>query len=148
MDKLLEESVDDRTAGVLNTIGRNIRQLRMERSLTLQALAEHTGLSPSMLSLLERGKTGPSIGTLVVIAASLGAQMSDLMDQTGSGDGSIVSRAEFGGVLDGTLEVTVSGQAEILRAGDLISYSSLEPHRFANTGTKRARTLWINLRRP
>ena len=94
MDKQLESSVEDRTAGLLSTIGRNIRQLRISRSLTLQGLADQTNLSPSMLSLLERGKTGPSIGTLVVIAASLGAQMSDLMDHAEASPNSIVSRVK------------------------------------------------------
>ena len=191
---MLESSVEDRTAGLLNTIGRNIRKLRISRSLTLQDLADQTSLSPSMLSLLERGKTGPSIGTLVVIAASLGAQMSDLMDH-GDANNNMVSRVadqtvieteagvrrrilkqdrarnieiaineydagtssaplprghegyEFGVVLNGALEVTVNGQVEVLRVGDLISYSSLEPHRFVNSGSRQARTLWINLRR-
>jgi quercetin dioxygenase-like cupin family protein len=32
-----------------------------------------------MLSLLERGKTGPSIGTLVVVCSVLGAEMIDLL---------------------------------------------------------------------
>jgi transcriptional regulator with XRE-family HTH domain len=195
LDKPLAAVVDDRTAGVLNTIGRNIRQLRVERGLTLQALADRTKLSPSMLSLLERGKTGPSIGTLVVIAASLGAQMNDLLDRTGAASDNMVSRVkdqpvvstesgvtrrilkqdrirnieiaineydpgtssaptahghegyEFGVVLEGALQVTVNGQSEVLRPGDLISYPSPQPHRFANSGSKRARTLWINLRR-
>ena len=94
MDKLLEGNLDDRTAGVLNAIGRNIRQLRINRGLTLQDLANRTGLSPSMLSLLERGKTGPSIGTLVVIAASLDAQMSDLIDHRSPGNDGLVSRVK------------------------------------------------------
>ena len=33
-----------------------------------------------MLSLVERGKTTPSIGTLVAISSALGAHMSDLFD--------------------------------------------------------------------
>jgi transcriptional regulator with XRE-family HTH domain len=61
-------------------IGSRIRVLRSEREMTLQALANKTGISPSMLSLVERGKTSPSIGTLVAIASALGAHMSDLFD--------------------------------------------------------------------
>jgi quercetin dioxygenase-like cupin family protein len=181
---------------VLSTIGRNIRKLRTEGGMTLQGLADRTKLSPSMLSLLERGKTGPSIGTLVVIAASLGAQMSDLMGHAGSASDDMVSRVrdqpviqtqpgvkrrilkqdqaraieiaineyepgtssapaphahegyEYGVVLDGVLEVTVDDQVQVLRPGDLISYPSPHPHRFANSGGKPVRTLWINLRRP
>jgi transcriptional regulator with XRE-family HTH domain len=93
MNKIAEVSPGGETADVLATIGRNIRALRNERGLTLQALAEQTQLSPSMLSLLERGKTGPSIGTLVVIASALGAQMSDLLESDRVNGDDIVSRA-------------------------------------------------------
>lgn len=83
----------DETAGVLIAIGRHIRQLRIEKSLSLQSLGERTGLSASMLSLLERGKTGASIGTLVVIASALGARLSDFLDAAGPADAQAVSRA-------------------------------------------------------
>jgi quercetin dioxygenase-like cupin family protein len=45
-----------------------------------------------MLSLLERGKTGPSIGTLVVICSVLGADMSDLLGPTEPSPRNPVSR--------------------------------------------------------
>ena len=41
-------------ANALLAIGSRVRQLRGERGLTLQALAEMTGLSASLLSLVER----------------------------------------------------------------------------------------------
>lgn len=61
-------------------VGNRIRELRSKRNLTLQSLADRTGLSSSMLSLVERGKTSPSIGTLVAIASALGVHMTDLFD--------------------------------------------------------------------
>jgi transcriptional regulator with XRE-family HTH domain len=67
------------TADALAAIGNRIRDLRGQKGLTLQALSEQTGLSPSMLSLVERGQTSPSIGTLVVISSALGVHMSDLL---------------------------------------------------------------------
>ncbi len=63
----------------LATIGARIRQFRSQKGLTLQALGRVTGLSPSMLSLVERGKTSPSIGTLIVICSALEVHMSDLV---------------------------------------------------------------------
>jgi len=94
MNKQAEARVLEETADVLTGIGRRIRQLRTEKQLTLQALGERTGLSTSMLSLLERGKTGPSIGTLVVIASALEAQMSDLLEVNGHIDEGMVSRRD------------------------------------------------------
>lgn len=67
--------------GTLITIGARIRQFRTQKNLTLQGLGRITGLSPSMLSLVERGKTSPSIGTLIVICSALEVHMSDLVTQ-------------------------------------------------------------------
>ena len=80
------------TSEVLSTIGGSIRRLRSQRGMTLQALATATGLSSSMLSLLERGKAGPSIGTLVVIASALDTQMVELLGGVDRGDDLPVSR--------------------------------------------------------
>jgi transcriptional regulator with XRE-family HTH domain len=195
MNKHAEARALEETADVLTCIGRRIRQLRTEKKLTLQALGERTGLSTSMLSLLERGKTGPSIGTLVVIASALEAQMSDLLRPNDAGEEGIVASVEsqreyetaegvvrrilkhdrqrgveiaineyapgtanspephahggfeYGILLDGSLKLTVDGRAYTLKPGDLICYRSTRPHKIANSGETRARTLWINLKR-
>jgi transcriptional regulator with XRE-family HTH domain len=73
------EDLGNLAATALVAIGSRVRQLRNERGLTLQALAEMTGLSASLLSLVERGKTSPSIGTLVSIAHAFDVHMTDLM---------------------------------------------------------------------
>ena len=73
------EELGNLAATALIAIGSRVRQLRTERGLTLQALAEMTGLSASLLSLVERGKTSPSIGTLVSIAHAFDVHMTDLM---------------------------------------------------------------------
>jgi transcriptional regulator with XRE-family HTH domain len=71
------KGVDATVAG----LGRRIREVRNDRLLTIQVLAERTGLSPSMLSLVERGKASPSIGTLVAISSALGVHMVDLLTE-------------------------------------------------------------------
>ena len=76
----------------LATIGARIRQFRNKKGLTLQALGGITGLSPSMLSLVERGKTSPSIGTLIVVCSALDVQMSDLVAAEDSSARDPVSR--------------------------------------------------------
>ena len=68
----------------LAAIGLRIRGARIARSMTLQALADVSGLSPSMLSLVERGRASPSIGSLIVIASALGVAMSDLIVEDSS----------------------------------------------------------------
>lgn len=79
-DKIVRsDTVVDADATVI-LIGDRIRALRTQGNLTLETLAERTGLSSSMLSLVERGKTSPSIGSLVAIASALGVHMRDLFD--------------------------------------------------------------------
>jgi transcriptional regulator with XRE-family HTH domain len=73
------EEMTEAMATTLAAIGLRIRSARMARSMTLQALADASGVSPSMLSLVERGRTSPSIGSLIVIAEALGIAMSDLI---------------------------------------------------------------------
>jgi transcriptional regulator with XRE-family HTH domain len=89
-----EQRISVETAGTLAAMGARIRELRSQAGMTLQAMGNLTGLSPSMLSLVERGQTSPSIGTLVVICSALGIHMSDLLAvQNQSGEG-LVSRAQ------------------------------------------------------
>ena len=69
------------TADALAMIGARIRDLRRGRGMTLQQLGDATNLSPSMLSLVERGRTGASIGTLIVISSALGVHMGFLLSE-------------------------------------------------------------------
>ncbi len=64
--------------GAIHEIGARIRTLRLRRRRTLRQLADATGLSASMVSMVERGRANPSIGTLVAIAAALGEPMVSL----------------------------------------------------------------------
>ena len=52
-------------------VGRRLRELRAERDLSIRALAEKSGLAINTLSLIENGKTSPSVSTLQQIAAAL-----------------------------------------------------------------------------
>src|ERR1700721_1438113 len=95
------------TTAVLAVIGSKVRSLREGQGLTLDELANRTRLSKSMLSLIERGKSAPSIGTLVAISSVFSVQLPELLgkptrdqdvvtrlvDQTGGkGDNGILHR--------------------------------------------------------
>lgn len=66
-------------SGVLLAIGKRMRLSRATRGLTLQQVAKQTGLSASMLSLVERGKAAPSVGTLVAISSVLDLNIPELL---------------------------------------------------------------------
>jgi transcriptional regulator with XRE-family HTH domain len=84
-------------------VGARIRSMRLRRGLTLKDVSEATGLSVSMLSMLERGVSSASVGTLVSVASALGVHMRDLFDGTVT-EGSPVVR-----VADQTSVTTTEG---------------------------------------
>ena len=61
-------------------LAQRIRSVRADRQLTLEQLAERTGLTKSALSKFENFRVTPSLGALASIAEALGVTMSDLFD--------------------------------------------------------------------
>ena len=78
---VVKEAIRDRGLIVdlethLNTeIGRRIRAKRHECELTLKQLANRTGLSVSLISQIELGKSAASMSTMHKLAAALGVRM-------------------------------------------------------------------------
>ena len=52
-------------------VGRKVRDLRQRRGLTVQQLAEATGLSKGFISQVENNRTSPSLATLHALARAL-----------------------------------------------------------------------------
>jgi len=63
-----------------DTLGKRLRQLRQEQSLTLRELAERIGKSESYLSRVEHGRIDLSLSTLKEIADQLGRPITHLLD--------------------------------------------------------------------
>lgn len=92
-------------------VGENLRNLRKERALSLEGLAQLSGVSRAMLGQIELGQSVPTINVLWKIARALGVQFSALITTRGtshttvlplararvlsSHDGSFRSRALF-----------------------------------------------------
>ncbi len=53
-------------------VGGRLRELRTERGLSIRELARKSSLSANALSMIERGKTSPSVSTLYKLADALG----------------------------------------------------------------------------
>jgi len=60
------------------TIGRNIRELRKERQLTLKQMSRRTKLSVSLLSQIERAESSASVSSLFKIATALDVRIHEL----------------------------------------------------------------------
>lgn len=61
-------------------IGPRIRDERERRNVTIRALARVIGVSPSLISQIETGKSQPSVSTLYSITSALGLSLEDLFD--------------------------------------------------------------------
>ena len=79
----------------MRDVGDRIRALRQRSEFTLQDLGERTGLSLSMLSAVERGRTSPSLATLHAISAALGVQISALFARSGGSDTPITPKGDL-----------------------------------------------------
>lgn len=58
-----------------------LKELRLKRGLSQQALADYCGLERVYISKLERGLSMPSIETIFKIAEVLGMKPSELVEQ-------------------------------------------------------------------
>ncbi|SFU74531.1 transcriptional regulator, XRE family with cupin sensor [Polaromonas sp. YR568] len=61
-------------------IAERVRELRAAKGLSLEALAAHSGVSRSMISLIERGESSPTAVVLEKLATALGVMLASLFD--------------------------------------------------------------------
>lgn len=72
-----EESHDDGRA----VVGVHLKQLRVERKMTQEALAEASGLAVDTIRRIERGAFSPSLETLSRLTTALDISMSTLFNR-------------------------------------------------------------------
>jgi transcriptional regulator with XRE-family HTH domain len=197
------EAPQDRASAAANgrtpddavSLGNQIRTFRKRADLTLQALADTVGVTPSLISQVERGVASPSVTTLRLIASALDVPVAALfVDAPVSADGDadrtgrrlVVRRGgrkslrlpqsrvvfelltpdlnrqvefiwieyepgdmthpepmahpgeENAIVLEGSVTVTIEGEAFHLNAGDSISFDSGRLHQVENRSSERA----------
>ncbi|GED12266.1 helix-turn-helix domain-containing protein [Aneurinibacillus migulanus] len=61
-------------------VGRNLQRIRKSRGLSLDKVAELTGVSKAMLGQIERGESNPTVTTLWKIATGLHLSFSSLIE--------------------------------------------------------------------
>ena len=61
-------------------MGARIRQARLERGVSLRGLAREIGVSASLVSQIETGKSQPSVSTLYAITTALALSVESLFD--------------------------------------------------------------------
>lgn len=75
-------------------IAERARDLRALRGLTLDALAERSGVSRSMISLIERGESSPTAVLLERLASGLNVPLASLFEPPGPSPEPVARRAD------------------------------------------------------
>ena len=74
------------------SVGSKIKGIRETKNLSIEEIAERSGLSTDQISSIENGQTLPSLGPLIKIARALGVRLGTFMDDNDD-LGPIVCRA-------------------------------------------------------
>ena len=70
----------NRVETVSEALGTRIRTERQRAGLTVRGLAGRVGVSPSLISQIERGRATPSVATLWSVADALGVSIAELFN--------------------------------------------------------------------
>lgn len=62
-----------------DNLGARLREARLRRGLSLRSVAQTLGVSASLISQVEIGKTQPSVSTLYALASHLGVSLDELL---------------------------------------------------------------------
>lgn len=76
------------------SIGERLRSLRGERDLTLDHLADMSGVSRAMISRIERAETSPTAVLLARLCSALGLSLSVFFDDAGGACEPLVRRVD------------------------------------------------------
>ena len=75
------------------TVGRRVREARSARGLTLDQLAERSGVSRRMIVNVEAGRSSASITTLLRLATALSVALADLVSDGPAGQSCVLTSA-------------------------------------------------------
>jgi len=84
---------------VQDKIGPALRRARLERKLSLRSVASAAGISASLLSQVETGKSQPSVSTLYALVNHIGISLDELLGITGREAGQAVTTPGAPGAL-------------------------------------------------
>jgi transcriptional regulator with XRE-family HTH domain len=72
--------MEDVASGLNQRIAERVRELRAAQGLSLEAVASKSGVSRSMISLIERGESSPTAVVLEKLASGLGVTLASLFN--------------------------------------------------------------------
>ncbi len=66
--------------GLIAAFGKRVREIRKGQSMTMEQLAERTGLSKRQIIRVELGEVNPKLSTICALAEGLGIEVSELFN--------------------------------------------------------------------
>src|SRR5262252_6490827 len=111
-------------ARVSSGIGQARRQARERKNMSVRGLARYVGVSPSLVSQIERGRVMPSVGTLYSIANELGLIVDDLF--TGAPRRTASGKSEMTAA-DVVNPVLKTAQRKTIKLADGVRWERLTP---------------------
>jgi transcriptional regulator with XRE-family HTH domain len=112
-------------AKVSSAIGPKLRQAREHKNMSVRGLARYVGVSPSLVSQIERGRVMPSVGTLYAIANELGLVVDDLFSG-GPPRNKRNERSDMAAA-DVANPVLKTGQRKVIKLADGVRWERLTP---------------------
>jgi transcriptional regulator with XRE-family HTH domain len=80
----LTGNIKDGSKGDVEEVGKRIRQLREERSISIEDLSDLTGFDVSRLKDIENGKEKPQLGTVMKLSKALDSAVGHLVSGKGN----------------------------------------------------------------
>ncbi len=121
-------------------VGKRLKELRELRRISIRSLASKSGLSANALSMIERGKTSPSVSTLNKLSDALGVSITEFFGPQPDKQNAVLVKADgrtrvpfVRGVWEGLGGEQFTGRVEpfILT---LESGAASGPHNMAHSG--------------
>lgn len=91
---LIKGKLNQGKKGMPLDLGKRLRAIREEKSISLSQLAEKTGYTKSFISQVEKNKTSPSISSLLRITDTLGIKPQEILHREGTSDKIMVKKSE------------------------------------------------------
>ena len=109
-------------------LGSRLRVAREQKGMTVRGLARYVGVSPSLVSQIERSRVMPSVGTLYAIANELGLVVDDLfkgpVSRTKSGEPTPDRESSFADIQN---PVLTPDQRKTISLADGVRWERLTP---------------------
>lgn len=118
-------------------VGRRLREIRSQKQMTLRDVARRAGVSATLISDIERGKTSPTINSLSKISRALDEAIVHFIEEPGSREIAHTTRRDRVTVISDRGEVQMTSLSAGIASGKMDVIEAVYP---AGSSTDRTMT--------